>query len=100
MLALTETAADVIRQLTEAPVADGVRISTAGASVNGHGPNLLIELVPGPAVDDEVVEAAGARIYLEPGAMRVLDHMVLDADVEGDEVRFAILEQPDEDELG
>lgn len=100
MLALTETAADVIRKLTEAPIADGVRISTAGASLNGHGPNLRIEIVPGPAEHDALVEAAGARIYLEPGAMRVLDHKVLDVDVEGDEVRFAILEQPDEDELG
>jgi iron-sulfur cluster assembly protein len=100
MLALTETAADAIRKLTEAPIADGVRISTAGASVNGHGPDLRIEVVPGPVVDDAVIEAAGARIYLEPGAMRVLDHKVLDADVDGDQVHFAILEQPDEDELG
>jgi len=97
MLALTENAADVIRQLTDAPVADAVRISTAGGSVDGHGPSLRIETVPGPTANDALVEAAGARVYLEPGAMRVLDDKVLDADVEGDQVRFAVFEQPDED---
>ena len=99
MLALTENAADVIRQLTEAPAADAIRISTTGASSNGHGPSVRIELVPGPTVNDALVEAAGARIYLEPGAMRVLDDMVLDADFDGDEIHFAILEQADDDEL-
>ncbi len=97
MLALTENAADVIRRLTDAPIADAVRISTAGETPNGHGPSLQIELVPGPVGNDALVEAEGARIYVDPAAMRMLDDKVLDADVEGEQVRFAVFEQPEED---
>ena len=92
MLTLTRDAADAIRQLTEEPVAEGVRIHAGPRFSRGHT-DLQIEIAAGPDVEDTVLEAAGARLYLEPGAMRALDDKVLDADVEGDEPRFAILEQ-------
>lgn len=94
MLALTQEAADTIRQLTEGPMAEGVRISATPPAADGQA-GLQIELAPGPSADDAVVEAEGAHIYLEAEAMQVLDDKVLHADVEGDEVRFAILEQPE-----
>jgi Fe-S cluster assembly iron-binding protein IscA len=96
MLMLTRDAADAIKGLTEAPLAEGVRISTDPQSLNGHGPGLRIGLAQGPEAHDAVVEAEGARIYLEPGAAQALDHKILDAEVEDDEVRFAVLEEVDE----
>lgn len=95
MLTLTQDAADAIRKLTEAPTAEGVRISTAPPAMNGDAAALQIELASQPAADDAVVEAEGAQLYLEATAMQVLDNKVLHADVEEGAVRFAILEQPE-----
>ena len=100
MLMLTRDAADAIKELTESPLADGVRISMAPQSLNGSGPGLRIGVAPGPDVNDAVVEAEGARIYIEPAAARALDRKILDAEVQDDEVRFAVLEQADEGEAG
>jgi Fe-S cluster assembly iron-binding protein IscA len=96
MLALTEGAAEVIKQLTAAPAAEGVRISAA--SSNGPHAALQIELATGPQEEDAVLEAGGAQLFLEPHALALLDDKVLDAGVEGDEVQFAVLEQPADDE--
>jgi Fe-S cluster assembly iron-binding protein IscA len=96
MLMLTRDAAQAIRALTEAPLTEGVRISMTPQPLNGSGPALQIGLVPGPDVRDVVVEAEGARIFLEAGAAQALDDKILDADVEDDDVRFAVLDQPDE----
>jgi len=90
---LTRDAAEAIKGLTEPPFADGVRISTTSESLNGHGPALQIGLAPGPDARDAVLEADGVRIYIEPQAAEALEHKVLDAEVEGDEVRFEVLEQ-------
>ena len=98
MLMLTQDAAEVIRRLSAAPEADGVRISTASQlSPDSQGPSFQIELAPAPGVEDTVIEAEGANIFLAPEAAQALDDKVLHADVEGDAVRFAITEQPDED---
>lgn len=95
MLTLTREAADAIRQLTDAPVADGVRIHAGRRFARGHGRSLQIEIAAGPDAEDTVLEAAGARLYLQPETMEELDDKVLDADTAGDEPRFAILEQLD-----
>lgn len=92
MLALTEGAAEAIRQLTEVPAAEGVRIS-AGAAADGAQPGLRIELVAAPEQDDAVVEAGGAQLFLEQEAMQLLDDKVLDAGVEAGQVQFSVLEQ-------
>ncbi|GHE47835.1 hypothetical protein GCM10017673_56990 [Streptosporangium violaceochromogenes] len=93
MLTLTDTAAQVIRdlssQVTES--ADtGVRIST---QTDGTG-SLLLSIVNGPESDDKVVETDGARIFLDPTAADMLDDKALDADVdEGGGVAFLVTEQ-------
>lgn len=99
MLMLTQDAADAIKALTAGPLAEGVRISTVPQSLNGRGGGLQIGLAPGPDVSDAVVAAEGARIYLEPGAAQALDRKILDAEVDGDEVRFAVLEQVEEEDI-
>ena len=94
MLTLTREAADAIRQLTDDTVGDGVRIHAGRRFARGEGRSLQIEIASGPDVEDMVLEAAGARLYLEPETMQELDDKVLDADTGGEEPHFSVLEQP------
>jgi iron-sulfur cluster assembly protein len=92
MLTITHDAADAIRAVLGAKEG-GVRISTgATASTNGAGPNLTLEVVPEPEPDDEIVDAAGAQLYLDPVAVDALDGKVLDAEREEDAVRFSVFD--------
>ncbi|ACZ88174.1 MULTISPECIES: HesB/YadR/YfhF [Streptosporangium] len=93
MLTLTDTAAQVIRDLSS-QVADstdtGVRISS---QADGTG-SLLLSVVDGPESNDKVVESEGARIFLDPTAADMLDDKALDADIdEGGSVAFLVTEQ-------
>ncbi|MFF5205761.1 Fe-S cluster assembly protein HesB [Streptosporangium sp. NPDC000396] len=93
MLTLTDTAAQVIRDLSS-QVSDsadpGVRISS---QADGTG-SLLLSVVDGPESDDKVVEADGAKIFLDPTAADMLDDKALDADIdEGGSVAFLVTEQ-------
>ena len=91
MLTITPDAADALRAVLGAKEG-GVRIST-GASLNGNGPNLTLEVVPEPEPDDEVVDADGASLYLDPVASDALDGKVLDAEREEDAVRFSVFDE-------
>ncbi|MEJ3748198.1 hypothetical protein WEI85_44225 [Actinomycetes bacterium KLBMP 9797] len=93
MLTLTENAAQVIRDLTdqpEVPEGAGLRIATdptAGA--------LTLSLAAEPAAGDQVVDEAGARLFLESTAAEILDDKALDAAVDPNgAVQFAVAEQP------
>ncbi|HEY2044408.1 MAG TPA: iron-sulfur cluster biosynthesis protein [Jatrophihabitans sp.] len=93
MLTVTENAAAEIRNLTEqpeAPAGVGLRISTdptAGA--------LTLTLAATPAEDDTVVNADGARLFLDTNATAILDDKTLDAVADpAGQVQFAIAEQP------
>ncbi|MEU6998024.1 Fe-S cluster assembly protein HesB [Nonomuraea sp. NPDC046570] len=77
MLTLTANAAQAIRDLTAGssePEDSGVRISSQG---NGEGS--LVLTIDRPHPTDEVVEAEGARVYLDPVAASVLEDKKLDA---------------------
>jgi iron-sulfur cluster assembly protein len=92
MLTLTDNASTIIKQLADqsAVAANaGLRISaTEGAA------GLAVDLTPAPEPDDQIVESAGARVFLEPSAAAVLEDKVLDAELdEGGAVNFAIGEQ-------
>jgi iron-sulfur cluster assembly protein len=88
MLVLTEAAAEVVKSVTstpQAPEATGLRIASApdpGNSDWGNPNALQVTAVMGPGDDDQVVEAAGARVYLEPQAAAYLEDKVLDAQVD------------------
>jgi iron-sulfur cluster assembly protein len=92
MLSITSNAADVIRGLMKSGAA-GLRISTGPATSNGHGPALLLDLAPEPAVEDEVVDADGAQVFVDPAAATTLEHKVLDARMEGEQLHFAVHDQ-------
>ncbi|MBB2914428.1 Fe-S cluster assembly iron-binding protein IscA [Streptosporangium becharense] len=94
MLTLTDTAAQVIRdisaQVTDSPET-GVRISSEH---DGTG-SLVLSVVEHPEAADQVVESEGARIFLDPQVVDMLDDKSLDADVdEGGGVAFLVTEQP------
>ena len=92
MLTLTDNASSLIKNLAEqTAVADnaGLRISTTDRDAG-----LAVNLTSAPEPADQVVESAGARVFLEPNAAVVLDDKVLDAQLdEGGAVTFAIGQQ-------
>lgn len=92
MLAVTESAVTEIRNLTEQPQAPhgaGLRIAT-----EPDAQSLTLTLAAEPADGDAVVEADGARLFLDGGATVLLDDKTLDAAVAPDgRVEFALAEQ-------
>jgi len=93
MLTMTENATTVVKTLaSRGGTGDegGLRISSSTPESREYA----VEVAPGPAEADTIVEAEGARVFLEPNAATALDDKVLDADVstEGN-IRFSIAEQ-------
>jgi Fe-S cluster assembly iron-binding protein IscA len=93
MLTLTENASTVVKSLASR----GGTGEEAGLRISSSGPEsreYAVEVTPSPADADTVVEADGARVFLEPNAAISLDDKVLDADVsEQGNVRFSIADQ-------
>ena len=93
MLTLTRGAAHAIRELTdEAQPGAGLRIHAASRFYRGDVPPVQIEITPWPDVEDTILEAEGARLFVEPETLRTLDDKVLDAQIVDNEPWFAILE--------
>jgi iron-sulfur cluster assembly protein len=93
MLAITDNAVAVIRDLTgtqNAPDGAGLRIAT-----DASAGSLTLSLAPQPEEGDQVLDASGARLFLDSGAAQVLDDKALDAAVDDQgAVQFAVAEQP------
>lgn len=93
MLAVTDNAATAIRDITsqqEVPEGAGLRI----ASDASEG-SLTLSLVPEPMDGDQVVDASGARVFLDTQAALILDDKELDVAVDpGGSVQFAVTDQP------
>jgi len=93
MLAISPAASEAIRDLlaaSEMPEGSGMRITLAGSGAAGA---LEISLREGPEAEDEIVEVAGAAVFIEPQALPLVDDKVLDAHVERDHIAFALLQQ-------
>lgn len=92
MLTLTDNAQAVINGIVanaEAAPTGGIRISQ---DLEGAGLNVTV--APAPEADDQVVEAAGAKVFLDPSAADTLDDKVLDASAAPDgRVDFAVGQQ-------
>jgi iron-sulfur cluster assembly protein len=96
MLALTTEAQEAIEGLLSAsstPPSAGVRIAPpADAGAPGSG-ELQITVAKVPAEADQVIDAHGARVFVDEAAVEFLDDKILDANISGNEIRFAIAEQ-------
>ncbi|MCG5218671.1 Fe-S cluster assembly protein HesB [Streptosporangium sp. KLBMP 9127] len=82
MLTLTTDAVVAIRDLTaqEEPSGEtGLRLSTK--SDNGAGTSLDASISGGPQLGDEILEAEGARVFVESAIVSYLDDKTLDAEV-------------------
>ena len=89
MLEMTKTAIDLINHL--APGEAGLRVFTSGGERDAEG--LQVEITDAPKAEDQVVEAGGAHVFLEPQAADTLDDKVLDAVQDERGVRFAVTPQ-------
>jgi len=93
MLTVTENAVTEIRNLTDQPQApEGGRVRIATDPTVG---NLTLSLAAMPAEDDTVLDADGARLFLDSSTTTLLDDKTLDVvtDPSG-QVQFAVAEQP------
>ncbi len=89
MLAVTATAADAIRKIvasSDLPTDAGLRVSVEKPG-NGTEPEFALCVAAGPDPGDDIVEADGARVFLEPAASGYFADKILDA--EGDTFTFA-----------
>ena len=92
MLTLTENASTVVKTLAdqEAGETSGLRISQDAPD----SPALHVIPTQAPQPGDQVVEEAGARVFLEETAATTLDDKVLDAQVDDNGgVQFTIAQQ-------
>ena len=93
MLAISEDAVVAIKGIVESdgiPEGAGLRI-TREESTDPAGnarTDLRLSVVAGPQEGDEVLEAE--RVFVDPGAVELLDNKLLDADYVGDEVQFSL----------
>lgn len=101
MLTLTHDATQAIEQILEhpgLPEGAGVRISaTHEESDNGAAPDpiaLQMAVAGEPASDDQVIEDAGARVFVQDTLSDALSDKELDAAVEGERVEFRLADQP------
>lgn len=95
MLTLTTGAVSVIREITDQPglpEETGVRIASAIPTGNGM-PTFEIGIAETPEPADQVVEAGGVRVFLDPDASDAFRDKALDAEVSEGQVRFVIADQ-------
>jgi iron-sulfur cluster assembly protein len=93
MLTMTDTAAEAVRQIAAGSGLEpdpGLRISAG--SPTPQGTPLEISVAGGAEMTDQTIEEDGARVYLEELVASELDDKVLDAEIEGNRVRFALRE--------
>jgi iron-sulfur cluster assembly protein len=89
LLTVSQNAATEIRTLTVAPdVPEGVGIRITSDPAAG---GLTLSLAAAPAEDDTVVDADGARVFLDPAANAMLEDKTLDAITDpAGQVQFAV----------
>jgi Fe-S cluster assembly iron-binding protein IscA len=85
---MTQSAIEVIKHL--APGESGLRVYSSG---DPDTEELQVAIVDTPKATDEVVEAGGAQVFLEPQVVDTLDDKVLDAVQDSRGVHFAVIPQ-------
>jgi iron-sulfur cluster assembly protein len=91
MLTMTDTAADAVRRISAGSGLEpdpGLRI-TAGAPTP-EGTPLELSLAPEAQPSDQTVDNDGAHLYVDEAVAPALDDKVLDAQIDGDQIHFAL----------
>ncbi len=94
MLTLTPNAEEAVRHLVaNSPISEdvgGLRIAPGQPTPDGVP--LELTIVGSPEPEDQDAGAADAHVYLEPTAAEALDGKVLDAEVEGENIGFTLID--------
>src|SRR5256714_15547232 len=101
MLILPEAAAEVVTAVAstpQAPAGTGLRNVSSASEPEDRGA-LQVAAAAGPGENDQVIEAAGARVFLEPQAAAYLDDKVLDAQLDEQGQAQFILGAQDADQM-
>ena len=94
MLTITDTAAEAIRGIVAAPeLPDGAGLRIATQPDAGVRPRSRCPSPRARPTTDQVVDEAGARVFVEAEAVPLLDDKLLDAQIEGTRVGFMLSEQ-------
>jgi len=101
MLVLTEAAAEVVKSVTSTPqTPDGTGLRIVSAAPEPEDPGALtLAAAAGPGENDQVIEAAGARVFVEPQAAVYLDDKVLDAQLDEQGTAHFTLGTQDADQI-
>lgn len=78
MLTLTENAATIVRQMTDAPDVP----ATAGLRITEAPEGFAVSATPHPTDGDQAVQQDGAIVYLDAASADRLEAMVLDAGID------------------
>ena len=92
MLVLTEAAAEAVKSVTSTSrPRDGAGLRITSAPYPESPDALRVTAAAGPAENDQVIEASGARVFMEPQAAAYLEDKVLDAQLdEHGKARFSL----------
>jgi iron-sulfur cluster assembly protein len=94
MLTITPTAAEaldtIVASVPDAPETTGLRIAQS-AGPDGR-PGFTLELAAEPEAGDQVVDGAQVPVFVEAGVAEVLDDKILDAEMDGDQVGFSLIQ--------
>jgi iron-sulfur cluster assembly protein len=90
MLTMTDNAAEAVRLISAGSgLEPDARLRISAGPPTPEGTPLEIGVTAEPAPSDQTIEEGGARLYVEEVVAPALDDKVLDAEIEGDQVRFA-----------
>lgn len=93
MLALTENASLAIEGILSADtIPDGAGVRIAQQPGDGAAPDgqFRVTVAGSPADTDQVIDEAGARVFLDESVAGLLDDKLLDANVVEDQVHFLL----------
>jgi Fe-S cluster assembly iron-binding protein IscA len=97
MLVLTSEATQAIERILKAPgVPDsaGLRIMPVGPTDESEiTSELQVEVAEQPGESDKVIEANGARVFVEDSVCGYLDDKLLDAETVEERIRFSLAGQ-------
>ncbi len=93
MLALTDNASTAIEGIlssSEIPDGAGIRIAPPEGEDPGSAAQLEVTVTGGPAETDQVIDEAGARVFVDESLAALLDDKLLDAGVVEEQVHFML----------
>ncbi len=93
MLALTDNASTAIEGIlssSEIPDGAGIRIAPPEGEDPGSAVQLQVTVTGGPADTDQLIDEAGARVFVDESLAVLLDDKLLDAGIVEDQVHFLL----------